>query len=353
MIKRIESLIESADSKKIAKEWGLARIDYLKAQDLLNQCEKENSVVADFINKVKSELETVNHELAKKQFQKGKNAVEKGLWKSAIDSLEEATRLARIEDVAFLEKIKTWLDKAKTADRDSELKLNIDPFLVRGNDFKRNRNYGEAIVEYQAAAKKLENLPENHPYCQLVKNLIVECRRSIVRPYLKKAYKSFKSKYYVKAVSLLKRSLFIVDSKDKIYYQFILDILTKAEANIVNKDLNDGDEFESQEQWDKAIKDYEETLNLYSSYTVTDPFAPAYTGVNIYEDKFAESRKQLGKLYKKRAEHLKNQGKIEKAISNYKEAIKLLPKTDKLFFDAFNEMKNLRIQVNIPETENK
>lgn len=349
MIEKVESLIETAESKKAANEWGLARIDYLKALEILNQCEKEDSKVKDYLNKIKLELETVNQELAKRQFQKGKNAVENGLWKNAIDCLEEATRLAKIDDVAFLEEIKNWLDKAKIADRDSSLKINIDPFISRGNDFKHNRNFGEAIVEFQAAAKIIENLPDTHPYHQLVKNLIIECRRSIVRPYLRKSYKLLKSKKYVKAVDLLKRALFLVDNNDKIYYDFILGILKNAESNVDDKELNDTDEFESQELWDKAVKDYEEALNLYSSYIVTDPFAPAYNNANIYEDKFAESRKQLGKLYKKRADHLKNNGKVEKAISNYKEALKLLPKTDKLFFETFNEMKNLRIQVNIPE----
>ena len=52
-----------------------------------------------------------------------------------------------------------------------------------------------------------------------------------------------------------------------------------------------------------------------------------------------------------RADRLRNNGKIEKAIHNYKEAIKLLPKTDKLFFEAFSEMKKLRIQVTIPENK--
>ena len=70
---------------------------------------------------------------------------------------------------------------------------------------------------------------------------------------------------------------------------------------------------------------------------------------NIYEDKFAESRRRLGRLYKMRADRLRNNGKVEKAIHNYKEAIKLLPKTDKLFYEAFNEMKKLRVQVTAPE----
>ena len=128
-------------------------------------------------------------------------------------------------------------------------------------------------------------------------------------------------------------------------------ILENVESNLSEKEISDTEDFESQELWEKTVKDYEEALNLYSSFTVTDPFAPAYTGVNIYEDKFAESRRRLGRLYKMRADRLKNNGKVEKAIHNYKEAIKLLPKTDKLFYEAFSEMKKLRVQVTNPESK--
>ena len=351
MIEKAKSLIETAESKKEAKEWGLSRTDYLQAYDLLKQCDKNDKDVQNYLKTIETNLQIVEGELAKLQFQKGKIATEKGIWKIAIDSLEEATRLAQESDVEFLEEIKVWLDKARIGDRDSTVKSNAEPFIARGDDFKHNGNYGEAILEYQAAAKIVENLPINHPYLNHVTNQLIECRRSVARPYLKKAYRATNSKQFVKADSLLKRALFLIDAKDSIYHDFINGLLKKVESNLTNQDLNETEELDSQELWEKTIKDYEEALNLYSSFTVTDPFAPAYNGVNVYEDRFAEARLRLGKLYKTRADKLKNNGKVEKAIHNYKEAIKLLPKTNKLFFDAFNEIKKLRIQVNIPENK--
>jgi exonuclease VII small subunit len=44
-------------------------------------------------------------------------------------------------------------------------------------------------------------------------------------------------------------------------------------------------------------------------------------------------------------------GKVEKAIKNYKEAIRLLPRADKAFHDAFREMKKLRAQIAIPSVK--
>ena len=147
MIEKTESLIKSAESKKAANEWGLARVDYLEAYDLLKKADKSDAKVQKYLKEVEQELITVNNELANLQYQKGKTAVENGLWKLAVESLEEATRLANVEDVAFLEEIKIWLDKAKLNERDAEVRANAEPFISRGDDFKRNGNYGEAVLE--------------------------------------------------------------------------------------------------------------------------------------------------------------------------------------------------------------
>ena len=90
-------------------------------------------------------------------------------------------------------------------------------------------------------------------------------------------------------------------------------------------------------------------LDLYSSFTITDPLSPAYTGVNVFEDRFFNSRKKLGHLYKTRADKLRDQAKLEKAMRNYKEALKLLPRSDKLFHEAFRELKKLRGQISKPK----
>ena len=109
-----------------------------------------------------------------------------------------------------------------------------------------------------------------------------------------------------------------------------------------DNDNNDNEEVENSGEWDAAIKDYEEALDLYSSFSATDPLAPAYSASNIYEDRFLESKKKLGMLYKQRADSYRDSGKTEKAIKNYKEALKLLPRSEKVFHDSFEEIKKLR-----------
>lgn len=348
-LQSIKSFIETADAKKEAKAWGVARADYLIALDNLNKFDKQEKSLLSLKNKIEDKLVEVNNELAKQQFNRGKSCVEHSLWETAVDALEEATRLADEKEVAFLEEIKTWLDKARVGLRDTGVQRKVSPILARGDDFKRNCNYGEAILEYQAASELLVNLPKDNELVKHVRNQIISCRRSIIRPYLKRAYKAGYKRLYVKAATLLKRAMYLVAADDDIYREFIEQLVKKAESRLSNKEMNETEDSEGQENWEQAIKDYEEALDLYSSYTVSDPFAPAYNGANVYEDQFVEARRQLGRLYKARADRLRNNGKVEKAIHNYKEAIKLLPKTDRLFQEAFLEMKKLRIQVNVPE----
>lgn len=351
MMENVRSFIETAEERAKDKEWGLARADYLQACEVLKQCIMDEPEAKDLVKKVEENLVVVNHELAKELYQKGIGAVENEEWETAIDLLEEATELAKITDVPFLEDIKLVLDKARIGDRDARVMVNAAPFISRGDNFKHNANYGEAVLEYQVAAEIVANLPENHKYIAHINKQLMECRRSIVRPYLKKAYRAGNAGRYVKAVTLLRRAFFLIDNGDDVYRDFIGELLKKAESHLSEKEIHETEEFESQEVWEKAVKDYEEALDLYSSYTITDPFAPAYAGVNRYEDKFAESRRRLGRLYKERADRLRNSGKIEKAIRNYKEAIKLLPKSDNLFHEAFAELKKLRVQVTLPENK--
>ena len=48
MLEKTESLIKSAESKKAANEWGLARVDYLEAYDLLKKADKSDAKIQKY-----------------------------------------------------------------------------------------------------------------------------------------------------------------------------------------------------------------------------------------------------------------------------------------------------------------
>ncbi|MDD2997409.1 MAG: hypothetical protein PHV05_00010 [Candidatus Riflebacteria bacterium] len=354
-IQVIRSYIKEGDSKKALAEWGAAKISYLKAMEEFTSIREidPNATMTqdekDIKGLINERLDEVNEHLASVHHEKGQTALVNKAWQVAIEELEEATRLTRDENIEFLEELKSLLDKARTKQRDHLMHCEITPFVDRGDEFKRSGNYGEAILEYQAALKILAGMPEDHRFVTYLKNALTESRRSIIRPYLAKISKACHAGKFVQASTLLKRAQLLLDNRDNVYHAFLEQLKEKIHLNLKENEIVETEEFEAPEVWEQAVKDYEEALDLYSSFTVTDPFAPAYTGVNVFEDRFIESRKKLGKLYKTRADRMRDQAKIEKAIRNYKEAIKLLPRSDKMFHEAFKEMKKLRAQLATPE----
>jgi tetratricopeptide (TPR) repeat protein len=353
----IQSLINEGDQMKKASEWGQAKISYLRALEEFNAMREVDPDApltpeqTEYKKNIDQRLEEVNDHLAQIHKEKGLAAFKNKMFQVAIEELEEATRLAKDDNLAFLEEVKGHLDKAKVRHQDHMIHLELSPFVGRGDNFRNSGNYAEAILEYQEALKKIVNLPDSHKFVKYIRENLTECKRSLIRPYLAKIHKACHAGNFAQASSLLKRAQLLLDQQDSVYNAFLEQLGEKIRLNLKEEEVTDVEEFESTEVWESAVKDYEEALDLYSSFTVTDPFAPAYTGVNVFEDKFIDSRRKLGKLYKNRADKLSEIGKVEKAIKNYKEAIRLLPRADKLFHEAFKEMKKLRAQIAIPSNK--
>ncbi len=353
-IQVIQSYIKEGDARKGVAEWGAAKIGYLKALEEYNSVREIDPHApltpeqADLERIIRNRIAEVDEHLASVHREKGATALANKAWQVAIEELEEATALSKDDNVQFLEEVKALLDKARAKNRDHLLHLEITPFVDRGDDFRRSGNYGEAILEFQAALKLVTGLPDTHRFVSYIKNALTDCRRCIIRPYLSRIHKACHAGKYSHAATMLKRAQLLLDTRDNVYHAFLEQLKEKIHQNLKEDEFVETEEFEAPEVWEQAVKDYEEALDLYSSFSVTDPFAPAYTGVNVFEDRFIESRRKLGKLYKSRADRLRDQAKVEKAIRNYKEAIKLLPRADKMFHEAFRELKKLRAQVAVP-----
>ena len=350
----VNNLIKDGDARKEVSEWGSAKICYLKALDEIGAIMEVNpdTRATPEISKLKAEVEerlqVVNDHLARQHREKGLAALGNKAYQIAVDELEEATRLARDEDVEFLEEVKAHLDKARRKERDRVIHIEISPFVERGDDFKKSGNFAEAALEYQEALKKIAGMPEDHRFVQYIKGSLAECRRSMIRPYLSRIYKACHASKFRQASRLLKRAQLIL-GQDNVYMAFLEQLKERIQHNLKDEEIVEVEEFEEPQVWEAAVKDYEEALEMYSSFSIVDPLSPAYTtGVNVFEDKFIDSRRKLGKLYKTRADRLRDQTKVEKAIRSYKEALKLLPRSDKMYHDAFREMKKLRAQVITP-----
>lgn len=354
----IESLLTKGEENREEGDWGAAKICYLQAMDeLISRLEEDRKSGGTFIEEedkaLKKKIEdaciAIDGKLAIKHRDNGLSALKSKDYSLAVDELEEAINLGSEKDIVFLEEVKKHLDKSRVKEQDQKMFHEASPFVTRGDEFRLSDNFGEAILEYQEALKLLSGLPGSHRFVTYIHEVLKDCRRALVRPYLTSIYRATVAEKYQKANKILQRASLMIDETDLTYRAFFDQLREDVQKHITREDLVD-DETDSPDEWNTAIRDYEEALNLYSSYTATDPLSPAYSSGNLYEDRFLKSRRNLAKLYVSRAERMASNAQVQKALRNYKEALKLFPKSDKDFHDTFRRIRSLRAQLTTQET---
>lgn len=347
----IHAYIADGDSCREAGDWGSAKVGYLKALEELERgvavASGGDELTGDektIRGKILEKIAAIDVHLAFNHRELGKSSLKSKDYSRAVEELEEAINLGSEADVEFLESVKMDLDLARKKELDRKVYKELTPFVIRGDDFLESGNFAEAILEYQESLKFLVGLPENHRFSTYVHEALLECRRNLIRPYLSRVYWASQKGFHRKAFEILQRVFILLDDQDQMYRGFLEIIRDDLKAKLTPEEIEE-DEVEAPDAWEEAVKDYEEALGLYSSFTQVDPLSPVYADTNVYEDRFLNSRRKLADLYRKRGDRLRNDAKIEKAIKNYKEALKLYPRGDRSFHNTFKELKKLRAQL--------
>ncbi|MBF0410061.1 MAG: hypothetical protein HQM10_22145 [Candidatus Riflebacteria bacterium] len=347
ILQKIESYVQDGDSCFGTGDWGGAKVGYLRALEEYQTAEKEGiQIITPEDQKlcadITAKISRSDVKLAAVHADRGESFLKAKEYAQAVDELEEAITLAPENEIEFLEKVKVLLDKAQLKNRDKGVFSRIDPIVKKADDLKEDGNYAEAALEYTEALKISAGLPEEHRYRIYIQEAMTECRRALVRPYLAKVNQAKNAGKFKSAYKILLKAMVLVDEKDSIYQAFLERIVNELKANLPADEAEEMDDSEMAEDWNEAMKEYEEALSLYSSYTAVDPLAPVYCDSNRYEDRFIASRRKLGALYFLRAEKLSERAELTKALKNYKEALKLFPKADSDFHKAFQRIKQLR-----------
>ncbi|HNV68881.1 MAG TPA: hypothetical protein PKO06_04225 [Candidatus Ozemobacteraceae bacterium] len=350
----IKSNLEDADTLAENKNWAEAKAAYLKVLedfDRIAAADPEASFTDEELTlkkKAQDQITIADAKLAQLHREQGIVALEAKDYARAVDELEEAINLAAETEVTFLEEVKSFLDKARILLRDQEIFTQISPSVKQGDDLRHAGAYAEAILEYQEALKSLGGMPENHRFVTYVKQSLRECKRALVRSYMRRSQRSADLGKYLRAYKVLQRAQLVVADDDFTYRAFLLQIGERLASHLKPTDIDEASDIEAPEKWATAIKDYEEALTLYQSSSRTDPFSPAFSRQNMYEDRFLSARRQLATLYRERGDKLRDKAEIEKALKNYKEALKLYPRADKEFHATFSEIRKLRAQIGNP-----
>lgn len=347
----IEAFVNDAQSCRDAGDWGAAKIAFLKAIEEFERLEREEDAVItegdiEYRKKLQANLAEADNHLAVTHRDMARSAMKAKDFALAVDEYEEAIELATEGNIEFLEEVKKELDRARTKERDARIYKEITPAVSRGDEFFREGNFGEAILEYQEALNQCAGLKPEHRFVTYIHEAIREARRQLVRPYLNRAGRALDAGRSRLSYKILQRAQLLIADDDPLYKAFAKGIEERVAKTLSKEDLEEAvEEADTGENWGEAIKDYEEALSLYSSFTVNDPLAPAYQENNIYSDRFLASRRKLATLYFKRAQKLKERVELKKAIRNFKEALKLFPRSDKEFHTTFRMIKQLRAQL--------
>ncbi len=348
----IEEFVTEGDARREARDWGAAKTEYLKAFEAIdnevgdNAADAQDPDLAAAKKQLTEKLAAVDAELAKLHREWGMAALANEEFGRAIDELEHAINLASENDTEFLEEVKKHLDRAKAHDRDDQMFEELTPYVGRGDEFCATGNYAEAILEFQEALKLLAGFPTNHRFVTYVRRKARSARRELIKPYLRRSHRARQHGKLKLAVGLLGRAGLLIGDDDAVVASFVelqrQELLTQLGGEQPTDDTVEGD---ATDTWKDAIRDYDEALALYSSYTGTDPMMPAYVSKNIYEDRFIESRRRLAGLYCKRAERLQEAGKVARALKYYKEALKLYPRGDDESHRVIQMIKKLKLEI--------
>lgn len=346
----IDEHISDGEARREACDWGGAKVEYLKGLDLLeseirdHRLDPADPSVRSLQTAITGKLTLVDRELAKVHREQGVAALGNRDYSLAMDELETAIALADENDQAFLEECKVHLDKARRKHQDHTIYEEITPIVQRGDDLMEMGDYAEAVLEFAEVKKQLQNFPRDHRYVLYVDERLQEARRELVKPLLRKAHRARTAGKEKRALDLIKRAQLLLGDDDRVVGAFLETLRLEAVARIGGSDEEADDVEESPEIWQAAIRDYEEALSLFTSFTASDPLLPVYVGSNVYENRYLESRRKLARLYGERARRLHAAGKVARAIKNYKEALKLYPRGDRDAHRIISEIKKLKLE---------
>lgn len=295
--------------------FGEAKIEYDKADELTPESDKDKKEAIDQkISECKKKLALIHLDMSK-NYQQAEN------FEKAVEVLETAAELSSKTDEKYAE-IQRELDHSRIKMFQKMSDTQAEPLIKRGDEFFAEGSFNEAMVEYREALKLLKYYQESED--ELKKRAhqkLSECETKIVEPYIERAKNFIETEMFEEALIELDEAREILDDDNKTRQQ-IDKLIYDAHKKKGAAEPAAEEDFISKQEWDEAMEDYKELLNLYFnySYTDSDPFYPVHQ--NKYEDGFKEAKRRLGDLYIKRAEGHFNKNKFAVALKYFVEAEK-------------------------------
>jgi len=331
-----ESYLKQGDEFFSAGSFGEAKMEYEKADELYpaNDTEKKE-LLKNKIRECCENLCTMHLDMAKRY-------EEAGEFGKVVEEYDIALELSD-ETTPRNKEIRRALDQSKIKMYQAESDKQAEPLIARADEFFKEGSYVEAMVEYHEALKMLKYYQESDdPMKGQAHEQLTKCETMIVEPYIERAKNFIETSMFEEALEELYEAREIIEDENKTK-QTIDKLITEAQKKQALTAEPAEEDFMSKQEWDEAMGDYKELLNLYFnySYSDSDPFYPVHQ--NKYEDDFKQAKKTLGALYVKRADGHFNQKKYAVALKYYVES-------EKIFEEGAPELKYITDQIHSCKT---
>jgi len=331
-----ESYLKQGDEFFTTGSFGEAKMEYEKADELYpaNETEKKE-YIKNRIKECCENLCTMHLDMAKRYEEAQEYAKVVEEYDIALELSDETTPRNK--------EIRRSLDQSKIKMYQAESDKQAEPLITRADEFFKEGSYTEAMVEYHEALKMLKYYQESDdPMKRHAHEKLTECERLIAEPYIERAKNFIETSMFEEALEELFEAREIVEDENKTR-QTIDKLINEAQKKQGLTVEATEEDFMSKQEWDEAMGDYKELLNLYFnySYSDSDPFYPVHQ--NKYEEDFKLAKKTLGALYVKRADGHFNQKKYAVALKYYVES-------EKIFEEDAPEIKYITDQIHVCKT---
>jgi hypothetical protein len=323
--------LKRANEEFEIKNYGSAKLEFEKALELISD---ESSF--EMKKELEEKIKICKDNLAIFHFESGKKFFNEKDYNLAISELTLANNLIDEKELEKIKEIKEIIANSNYKLRVIYFKEKAAPFVERGDKFFVNKDYNQAIIEYTEALNFFKNFEDE--YEDEIKEKLENCLNEVIKPYIDRATLREDEGNIDEAIEELEQSLDILSNSENINKINELNEKLKSLYEKKGFTYENDDEFISKEEWDLAINEYKEALNLYFNYNLEQDTAfPIYA--NRYEERYTNAKANLGLLYKKRGDRYYKIDKKENALKEYEEAIKFFTNED-FHFKAIEEIIN-------------
>jgi|GEM_PF-5860425 len=321
--------VKKAENYLKEEDYGNAKLEYEKALRLAPDSDKKE---------IGSKIEDVCQKLSEKHVEISENLISANSYEEAFDELVLAIKLAKKENKKELGKklgeVKELISKEKIIEK-------YESNLTRGEEFLENDDIRQAYVEFKEAYHGLKKLSDKDEVRKDVETKLKEIEHKLVKNYLKRVEKMINKKEYEKAWNELEQAKAIVDDFDQEDIKEMEKLYLSIKKYLVSEELG-GDRKVREERLERSLARFEEAMDNYFKYGLTEknPYIPMYA--NEYEKQYQIARKNLAVIYEKIGDEFVENGKSSIAMKFYNDSLSLLNEDEKEYIEVSGKLDVVR-----------